>query len=215
MPKQAGQSRRARGGGSSVPGTAGGSASRQRPEPEKEVLLVVCRANVARSPLAAGMLRERLDRLGRKDIVVVSAGLDATPGDSAAPEALAVAQAHGIDLAGHRATPVSAAQLSAASLVVTMTEADRAAVVRLTPSAVPRTFTLPELVRLLAAQPRPLVTCAALAEQAHRARPRTVPADGPEDVPDPVGRPQKHYERLADRLADGVEKLGAHLLPRP
>lgn len=174
---------------------------------------MLCRANVARSPLVAAMLRQRLERLRRTDIVVASAGLDATPGDPASPEGVVVAAERGIDISEHRATPVSASALSAAALVVTMTEADRSAVLRLAPGAIPRTFTLPELVRLLDTGDRPTRTCTDLALRAHLARPRTPPAEGPEDVDDPVGRSAKHYGRLADRIADLVDRVGAHLLP--
>jgi len=182
-------------------------------EPEREIVLVLCRANVARSPLTAAMLRQRLAQIHRDDLVVSSAGLDAGFGDPAAPEGVQVAKERGLDLSDHQSTGVSKAALSAASLVLTMTEADRSAVLRLSPGAISRTFTLPELVRLLSTDASPVQSCAELSQRAHRARPRTPPAEAPEDITDPIGRTQRHYERMADRVAGLVEEVAAHLLP--
>jgi protein-tyrosine phosphatase len=179
----------------------------------KEVILVLCQANVARSPLAGAMLRAALDRAGRHDIDVQVAGLHATPGTSVSHEACQVARERGLDLSQHTAVAVLPSALADAALVLTMDEAQRAAVSRLLPGTISRTFTLPELSRLLASDPHQVATIAELAARAHRARPLTAPAEAPEDIADPVTRPLRHYQRTADRLARLVDDATAHVSP--
>lgn len=180
-----------------------------------EVILVVCRANVARSPLAAALLQESLAVIGRSDIRVDSAGFDASPEERACEEVIKVGRSRGLDLSGHRSRPVAATAVAEAALILTMTEAERARVARLAPQAITRTFTLPELARLLKTGEQLSSTVAELALRAHRARPLTAPADGAEDVEDPLGRPLRHYQGLADRLTHMLRLLTDHLTEEP
>jgi protein-tyrosine phosphatase len=186
-----------------------GEAVRER----DEVIVVLCRANVARSPLAGVMLRAALDTLGRHDILVHGAGLEATPGAPASLEAVQIATGRGLDLSGHTSVAASRSVLANAALILTMTEAQRSWVSRLVPKAVSRAFTLTELSRLLESDAYRAVTVAELATRAHWARPRTAPAEAPEDVPDPIGRPLRQYQRTADRMARAIDVLTAHLHP--
>lgn len=178
-----------------------------------ETLLVICRENVARSPLAAGLVRLMLDRVGRADLTVISAGMEAVPWTPAADEVVRVAQVLGVDLLDHTASSVTTPMVSKASLVVTMTEAQRAAVERMDPSLVASTFTLVELARLVHAIPDPALSWSELARSAHRARPFVSASTSPEDVPDPVGRPSQHYRVLADRLATMCQTVVGGLAP--
>ena len=52
-------------------------------------ILFVCTGNTCRSPMAAALMRRRLDRAGREDIIVDSAGL-AADGGPVTQEAAAV-----------------------------------------------------------------------------------------------------------------------------
>lgn len=181
---------------------------------QDECILMLCRANLTRSPLAAAMLRRQLDGIGRGHVLVSSAGIEAAPGLSPSAETCQVAEDRGLDVSAHVSRTVVSAEIETASVVITMTEAQRAAVARLAPGAVSRTFTLAELSRLLRADAHRCSTLEELAIRAHRARPRTMPADGAEDVEDPVGRPLRHHQRLAERVAWLVEQVAAHVQPR-
>lgn len=164
-------------------------------------VLLVCTANVIRSPLAAAMLRQHLSGSSAQiGLAIQSAGLVASPGQQVTPGAQAIARRMGMDLSGHRSRPVTRDLMEHAEIVLTMTEAHRAAVLRQQPSALSRTFTLPEFVRLSADRPDAVSQPSAPADRAHRARPRTRPADGPEDVPDPIGRPMENLECVARQL---------------
>jgi protein-tyrosine phosphatase len=93
------------------------------------LIVFVCTGNTCRSPLAESLCKKRLseqlgctpDELPRRGYVVTSAGLAAYPGCPAAPEAIAVAAAHGADLTGHHAQAITAEMLFHADYVVGMT----------------------------------------------------------------------------------------------
>ncbi|RMH44610.1 MAG: low molecular weight phosphotyrosine protein phosphatase, partial [Gammaproteobacteria bacterium] len=72
-------------------------------------ILMVCLGNICRSPLAEGILRHRLDAMGRDDVLVDSAGTSAYHvGEPPDPRSMAVAERHGIDIRGLRARQLTA-----------------------------------------------------------------------------------------------------------
>jgi protein-tyrosine phosphatase len=112
-------------------------------------MLVVCTANVSRSPLGAAFLSKRLTEAGVA-ASVRSAGVMRTglPVDELS---VIVGRARGVDVAGHRPRRLTTAILAkeGADLVITMTRAHVREVVALDSSAWERTFTLKELARLV------------------------------------------------------------------
>ena len=71
-------------------------------------VLVVCTANICRSPMAEALLRAWLSHHAptvAADVAVASAGVRARPGDPAAPHMMAIADRWGLDLHGHRSAP--------------------------------------------------------------------------------------------------------------
>lgn len=178
-------------------------------------VLVVCTANIARSPLAQAMLQSSLSAPG---LAFRSAGVRARPGYPADEEGIARAAARGIDLTAHRSAPVTDDLLSDADLVLTMSERQRDHCASHIPGGGSRTFTLREFVRLLADVPTgsgpPTTTDRMrwLRDQAHAARPRAVRPREPEDIADPIGRGpevwgalERDLAALVDRIRDAVE----------
>ena len=109
-------------------------------------LLVVCTANVCRSPLVAALIKQRLEENSlRKDVQVESAGVYSSAGDSIDPIVLHLLHELGIEPAAHRATPVEESTLSRADLVLVMEEAHRQSLFYRLPAALPRIFMLSEL----------------------------------------------------------------------
>ena len=109
-------------------------------------ILVVCTANVCRSPLVAALLQERIARAGLAETVrVESAGVRAVAGYEVDPVIAAMLDEMGVKLAKKHATPVVEDVLREADLVLVMEEAQRQALFYRLPSALPKIFLLSEL----------------------------------------------------------------------
>ena len=164
-------------------------------------LLVVCTANVCRSPVVAARFAERIGSGDGERWVVSSAGTTRV-GALTDPSTSAVAAAAGLDLTGHRPRVLDRHVLATdgADLVVTMTREHVRDVVALDPTAWPRTFTLKELARRASEQPP-----AAPDEAVERWRTRIavdrratamMRPDPGDDVSDPYRRPLDAHEAM-------------------
>jgi protein-tyrosine phosphatase len=159
--------------------------------------------------MAEVLLRERFG-VGSVDRVA-SAGVHATPGRPATDDAVAAMAHLGLDLSGHRSTPVTAAGIDSADLVVTMESQHLVSLVSGFPDSLARTFTLRELVQLVQRDE--------VVWSAQRSSPELSP--GAErslrahlgrrdlDVVDPTGRSRTHHRRCANELAALCDELVA------
>lgn len=164
-------------------------------------ILVVCTANQCRSPMAAALLRRRLDARG-VDATVASAGL--LPGGA---PATADARAVVAGLDDHVSTQLDADLVAGADLVVAMAREHLREAAVLVPGALAKTFTLKELVRRAErAGPRgpdePFVAWLARVGEGRRAS-DLLAEDPGDDVADPIGSPRFVYEQTAAEL-DGL-----------
>jgi len=90
----------------------------------------VCTGNTCRSPIASGLARMMLARqlgvsekdLGAKGVEVVSAGLYATEGSQASPEAIDAAGVLGSDISAHRSHKLTSDLIHSADMVFCMTQ---------------------------------------------------------------------------------------------
>jgi protein-tyrosine phosphatase len=187
-------------------------------------VLVVCTANICRSPVTEALIASYLARFcgpGGADVVVTSAGSHARTGDPAAPPMVDVCNTWGLDIASHRSRKATPAVVAAQDLIITMEVRHRDIISRLAPGVGERTFTLTELAGLLALT-RYLLPAAgieagpglgprlrAVVGIARAARVR-VAVDAP-DVDDPYGGPLDGYAVCASLLADTVTQLGDDL----
>jgi protein-tyrosine phosphatase len=85
-------------------------------------ILFVCTGNICRSPMAEGVLRQRIPEL-----VVYSAGLHAITGAHVDSFAVDVVRARGVDIRGHRARSISGWMIDHADLVLAMDLAQESA----------------------------------------------------------------------------------------
>lgn len=110
----------------------------------KPVIALVCTGNTCRSPMAETLLREQLrKKLGCEDAVrVLSAGMAASTGSGAAPQAVEVMGRLGMDLTGHCSQPLDGSVMNVADLVLTMTRGHRDAILAAWPDMHDRVFTL-------------------------------------------------------------------------
>jgi protein-tyrosine phosphatase len=163
--------------------------------------------------MAEGFLRDRSRRLLDGDLDVGSAGTWARLGSPPMPEAIEAAAERGVDVAHLRSDPIEREAIERADLVVTMAAEHRDEILHIEPDAEPKTFTLKELVRLVAALPEAPPNTdrdAALGRIAEAHRLRTGPEAPPirdEDVSDPLGLGLQTYRAKAWEIEEHVDAL--------
>ena len=104
-------------------------------------LLFVCTGNICRSPLAEVIARAEADARGWTEVSCKSAGTFAFPGQPASGHGIAVAAAHGLDLAGHLSRELSLELLEWADAIIGMEPGHAHAAARLAPDAVVHVMT--------------------------------------------------------------------------
>jgi protein-tyrosine phosphatase len=170
-------------------------------------VLVVCTANLCRSPAAEAAFRAAWP--GQDGVVVGSAGTMARPWLPMDPRMAELGAGAPPDFASRRA---DAALLAGSDLVLAMTRQIRSAVVQTAPAVVRRTFTLSEFadLALLGAEEglgTDVLTVGArlarLVTEAPRLRVRRRSGDH-DDVADPHGRAAKAYQRAQAQIEDAV-----------
>ena len=140
-------------------------------------VLVVCTANICRSPMAEVLLRETLVNQDLEgEWQVTSAGTWAVGGIPASENGIAVMQEFHLDTTEHRSREVTASMLSEADLVLTMTRGHAEAL----------------------AVEFPL--------ERHKIHLLSAMAGPPYDIQDPYGGSMKQYRRTANELARIIER---------
>jgi protein-tyrosine-phosphatase len=139
-------------------------------------ILVVCTANICRSPVGEVVLRDRLNKQGLTDWKVASAGTWAEPDRNAAAFSRQLMAAQGFDLEGHRSRMVSEENLAAADLVLVMETGHAEALRAEFPQYANKVYLLSEM-----AGPRYSVT-------------------------DPYGGPLEAYQEMVAELTTLIEK---------
>jgi UDP-perosamine 4-acetyltransferase len=194
-----------------VPSARGGSAGVAAPGSATPKVLVVCTANLCRSPLVAALLRAGLEE-ARLEADVASAGLTAVPGQLPDRKLLRVADELGVTetVAVHRSRPVTAEQLAAADLVLTMTTEHLEQIERLIPGY-DRAVALRTAgwrARVLGGRPLPF-------EDWARRLAGGLPEPGgalgaSDDIDDPIGGRLRQYRAMADDVDALVRTLVDH-----
>ncbi|HEY64608.1 MAG TPA: low molecular weight protein arginine phosphatase [Caldilineae bacterium] len=137
-----------------------------------KTILFVCTGNLCRSPMAAGLMRQRLAETGLDGQVQVrSAGIYPLLGQPASEKAVRVMAERGIDISQHQAQGLNLKDIQQADIILVMEEAHRRSIFYLAPEQLHKVFLLSEV-----------------AGQHH-------------DVKDPYGQEIEAYRRCADELA--------------
>jgi protein-tyrosine-phosphatase len=175
----------------------------------------VCTGNRFRSPLAAALFRREAEQLG-VSVDVQSFGLLELAGSPALGEALELGNGFGVELTSHRSRALRRGALEDSDLVVGFERVHVAAAVVDAGARREVTYTLPELVSLLArvrqSPSEPAATGArelVLAASSQRADTEAF-TDVPE-LADPAGQPYRRQEELAVRVADLTQALARRL----
>ena len=177
----------------------------------------VCTGNRFRSPLAEVLLR---NAVGPDVVEIDSMGtLDLGP-IPPLPEAVAAARRFDLDLTPHRARSLTGSDLSERDLVIGFERMHVITAVVEARAARDRTFTLPELVRLLGDGPAPSadeISLPALRGRIQEAAARRPPDPSLRSIPeltDPLRLPQAEQERIADEIDRLVRRLVSLLFGR-
>lgn len=176
-------------------------------------IVVVCTANMIRSPFIAGLLSSRLSGAAGRGLRIESAGTAARPGSEVAPETRVLATTYGFDLSAHRTRRLGDGVLETGDTVLCAERAHRRVVLDMRPDLISSVFTVREFARLVEETPAHGAASDwdALVRAATRARlTARVAREEDDDVVDPVGRPQEvwtEFERQATRAVSAI--LGA------
>lgn len=177
-------------------------------------ILVVCTANLCRSPVVEQVLPLRFGEVGIP-VRAASAGVHGGHGD-VHEETVRAARREHIDLDGHRSRRLTHRLLTvdAADLVVTMTRDHLYAVVAIDESAWPRTFTLVDLVRRAEALAAERATVGGFSDWVAALAERRRAADlmfdrRRDDIADPYGRPGRHHRRMVRHVDDLCRRLAS------
>jgi len=196
--------------------TAVTDGTREAADSQAPTLLLVCTANVCRSPLAERVVAARL--VGRGwlgDVPVASAGVRAAEGQPMCGVSATLLEPGEPAPDGHAARQATREIVEAAGLVLVMEREQRGAVARLAPGSQSKVFTLREVgplaeeaaLRIEQGAPRP-TDLAELARLLHSVRGFRAPVPPPE----PKRRP---WWRKAEEPADPLTIVDGHGGPEP
>ena len=104
-------------------------------------VLIVCKANICRSPLAEAYLRSQLEAQ-EKSVAVCSTGLEAAAGKRASQTAITLAREYHLDLDTHATRMISADLVKKADLILVMEITQKDRIIRMHPEAADRVVLL-------------------------------------------------------------------------
>ena len=148
-------------------------------------IVVVCTANVCRSPMAAGLLRHALAAEDEplRSLSVISAGVSARDGARVTEHSVTALKRVGIDISGHVSQPLTHEMLDRARLILCMTDSHR------------------DVIQLHCEDPdKPIFLFREFTE-----------GPGDKEIPDPYGGPIALYEASRDEMVAAIPSLIAYL----
>jgi protein-tyrosine-phosphatase len=148
---------------------------------EPGTIIVVCTANICRSPMAAALLQHALAAQPEplRSLKVVSAGVAARAGDPVSENSVLALKKVGLDIAKHTSRPLTQKMMNEASLILGMTESHRAMIQLQAEPAPKNLFLFREFM----------------------------PQRGDKQIGDPFGGPLKLYESTRDEMVEAIPSL--------
>lgn len=148
-------------------------------------ILFVCTGNSCRSVMAEGLLKQFLEKKGRTDVQVLSAGTGSLDGIPPTPETIEAMQGQGVDVSGHVGQQITPQLVRIADVIFCMENAHRERILSVVPEAESK-------VHLL----KVFENKATLSEP---------------DILDPIGQPKEVYAICLSAVKDGVERVSRWL----
>lgn len=181
-------------------------------------IVIVCRANVIRSPFVAALMSSRLPASHVEKLRIESAGTAARPATPAEERVVSLGRTYGLDLDAHRSRRLDDGVLGAGDTVLCAERVHRRAVLDLRPDLISSVFTIREFSRLAEAthgRPTSWADLVRVASQTRLAAPATTDDD---DLFDPIGGPDAAwlaFERQATQAVSAILGALAALPPPP
>ena len=149
--------------------------------PARGKIVVVCTANICRSPMAAALLKHALAAEPEPwcSLSVISAGVAARSGDVVSENSVRALKKVGLDIAQHRSQPVTQRILDEAIAVLCMTDSHRA---------------------MIQVQADPVPESLLLFRQ-------FLPGASGREIGDPYGGPFSLYEAVRDEMVEAIPSL--------
>ncbi|MBN2366650.1 MAG: low molecular weight protein arginine phosphatase [Calditrichaeota bacterium] len=145
-------------------------------------VLLVCTANVCRSPMAEVILRRLVTERGLQDIIEVkSAGIYAMDGQKSSDLTVKVAAENGLDLEGHRSQSITPRMIHQSDLILVMTPNHRNDLLQFFPKQTGKIYTLKEFER------------------------KKIPAKAAVD--DPIGMPLNFYRQIFNEIQSELKRI--------
>jgi protein-tyrosine phosphatase len=186
--------------------------------PPRFTVLLVCTANICRSPLAEHLLRMSLPALGTETLPafrVESAGVRGWDGAEMDPLAAAELRRRGGEPGGFRARSFTVALGLDADLILAATADHRRVVLEEVPKALHKTFTLLEFAHLVSSVEAVHRAAAGPVDMVRRAAGRRGAARLDEyDVTDPYGQPAAVHQQTAAVIENATRRIAAGLSAR-
>lgn len=151
----------------------------------RDRIIIVCTANICRSPMAEALLRHALNAEEPPlcDLRVESAGIAAVDGEPASVHSVKALKKVGIDIARHRSQPLTEEALDEAFAVFGMTRSHLQAI----RAAAPETQARLHLFR------------------------EFLPKAQDREIPDPYGMSLPEYETTRDAMVEAIPSIVAYL----
>lgn len=185
-------------------------------------IVTVCTGNVSRSPLAEYLLRAKLAARGiaAPTVTVSSCGclrLEPRPMDRRMAAALS---ARGIDPSAYRSTPMTAAEIRDADVILCFEEQHIDRIVDTLPAAMRHTFLMEDFANVCHAlaergdcpKATPAASLATILEEGPLLRPLLPPA---EEIADPYHQPEAVYAEAIRRIDAATSAIVGALVPVP
>lgn len=151
--------------------------------PAPATVIVVCTANICRSPMGAGLLQHALAAQPEplKSVRVVSAGLAAHDGERVSENSIIALRKAGIDVSNHRSSTLTEEQVERALVVLCMTESHRRSICMYSKVPPKNVFLFREFMK--------------------------AKGEAGTDIADPFGGPLKAYETARDEMVEAIPSV--------